>query len=736
MDDAQSKSASQSGTSRLRGLIATLKQSALIRNAAHLSVGQTIRLGTQAVYFVVVARALGPRSYGEFVAISAIAMIVYPFSGFGTNVLFVKNVKSGKRLANLCWGNGLLLILVTGSIFTAALVILNSLLHFKMPALALGCVCLGELVFARLADLAAFGFSAIDRMKQTAIQNSVLSLLRLAAILGLVVFLPRITLNEWVIACLLTSVIGSLYAVWETSKAWGAPTFNFSAMKQDLSEGFFFSVGESARSIYNDIDKTMLARLSDFGSTGIYGAAYRIIDVSMTPIRSLLTAAFPEMFRRGVDGMRATYPYAMSLIKRSGVAGLVLSGALILGAPLFSFVLGPKYAEVTPAIRWLALIPLLRCGHLFLADAFSGAGLQYVRVGIQLFVALLNIAANLIILPRWSWRGAAWTSVGCDAILLLFLWIAAQIFLRRQKPAHSISSRENGSWLGLTTKRIKRFATGQFLELYLKLFWKQLYKQGRAAQLAEPLVVSLTSYPPRFAKLSLTLRSILAQSIKPDQLILWIADGDFDKLPAEVLALQAYGLTIRTCQNLRSYKKIIPLLQEGNNCSVLIADDDVYYQRDWIQHFVSSYTPDSKTVLCGRAHWMAFDDHGEIEPYLSWLPVREHTSSPLIFPTGVGGVLYPPDIFHKDVTRVDLFNRYCPSADDIWLYWMASLNGAEFRKVGDTKEPQNWSGSQKVMLTRQNVQDGGNDAQIASMHRAYPHPALCVGLETTSQIDS
>ena len=63
-----------------------------------------------------------------------------------------------------------------------------------------------------------------------------------------------------------------------------------------------------ALTIYNDIDKIMLSKLSDLASTGVYAAAYRIIDVSLTPVRSLVAAAYPQFFRKGVPGrMRATY---------------------------------------------------------------------------------------------------------------------------------------------------------------------------------------------------------------------------------------------------------------------------------------------------------------------------------------------------------------------------------------------------------------------------------------------
>jgi O-antigen/teichoic acid export membrane protein len=108
-------------------------------------------------------------------------------------------------------------------------------------------------------------------------------------------------------------------------------------------------------------------------------------------------------------------------------------------APLLPHILGSKYDAVVPAVRWLALIPFLRCLHSFLADALSGAGLQRTRMAIQVLAAVINVALNLVILPRYSWRGAAWTSLACDGLLVVMFWFTALYYLRRQdrlSPAH------------------------------------------------------------------------------------------------------------------------------------------------------------------------------------------------------------------------------------------------------------------------------------------------------------
>ncbi len=276
----------------------------------HLSIGQGLRLVIQAAYFVLIARSLGPTAYGAFASVVALAAVLGPFSGMGTTNLFIRDVRSGKREPVICWGNGLLITVVSGSLLTVVVLLVNHLFHLKTSYFIVLVVCISDLVFMKITELAAFGFAASNRMKDTSIQSVVISLLRLLAIGILVLTLRHVSLSEWVWAYLVSGMVGTGYAVYRGTALWGRPQLQLSSLREDLSEGLFFSISTSATSIYNDVDKIMLGRLSDFASTGIYSAAYRLIDVSMTPVRSLVSAAYPVFFNKGVGGIRATHPYA------------------------------------------------------------------------------------------------------------------------------------------------------------------------------------------------------------------------------------------------------------------------------------------------------------------------------------------------------------------------------------------------------------------------------------------
>jgi O-antigen/teichoic acid export membrane protein len=94
-------------------------------------------------------------------------------------------------------------------------------------------------------------------------------------------------------------------------------------------------------------------------------------------------------------------------------------------------ILGPEYRYTAEALRWLALLPVLKVMHYFLSDSLTGAGYQGVRTCIQGGVALFNVLINLWIIPAYSWRGAAWSSIASDALLACSVGTAAFVLSRR-----------------------------------------------------------------------------------------------------------------------------------------------------------------------------------------------------------------------------------------------------------------------------------------------------------------
>lgn len=191
------------------------------------------------------------------------------------------------------------------------------------------------------------------------------------------------------------------------------------------------------------------------------------------------------------------------------------------------------------------------------------------------------------------------------------------------------------------------------------------------------LLVSLTSYSDRLDTVHLTILSLLNQTVTPEKLILWLADDEpaIDKLPSTLTDLIPFGLEIKYCADIRSYKKLIPTLELYPEKVIVTFDDDVIYPNSQLEMLYRAHLNSPTDVICHRAHRITRDKNGDILPYKLWAKDLSFSEKAIdLFPVGIGGVLYPPRSLHQDVYKRELFTELCPYADDIWFKVMACLN--------------------------------------------------------------
>lgn len=247
----------------------------------------------------------------------------------------------------------------------------------------------------------------------------------------------------------------------------------------------------------------------------------------------------------------------------------------------------------------------------------------------------------------------------------------------------------------------------------------------------EKIIVSLTTFPSRINEVYFTIYSILNQSCKPDKVILWLTHEEFPNkevgLPQRLLNLKSYGLEICWCNNIRSYNKLIPTLKLYSNNIILTIDDDIYYDEHMIEYLYKAYLKsDKRTIICHRAHKINFDNNGNIASYNKWdKNIKGLDISYRNLLTGVGGVLYPSNIFYKDVDNINLIKSICPTADDIWFWAMAVLNNTKICVIENNISNLKYVNLEKQLkgintLESINVFANKNDEQIKILIKSYP----------------
>lgn len=256
------------------------------------------------------------------------------------------------------------------------------------------------------------------------------------------------------------------------------------------------------------------------------------------------------------------------------------------------------------------------------------------------------------------------------------------------------------------------------------------FKQNGTTGDDKGIIISLTSFPQRMYEIHYTLYSLLTQSVKPAKVILWLGEEQFPNLekdiPEKILKLKENGLVIGWCKNLYSYTKLIPTLKQYPGNIIVTADDDIYYEKDWLEILIKNHETNPETIICHRAHKVKLSKNG-IAPYKKWpKKIKTGKASYLNFLTGVGGVLYPQNCFYKDVLNENLFMELAPKADDVWFWTMSVLNKTKtivakncIRELTYINPDRERGLTNEITLFSSNKK-GGNDLQIEKVLNHYP----------------
>lgn len=410
----------------------------LFRSTLWIASGLALRIGFQGIYFVLVARALGAREYGAYVAVLAIVAIAAPFASLGSGNLLIKHVARNPQTFSRHWGKALVTTIVSGTILLGLVSTAGKVwLPASVPLQLVLAVGAADLLFVRLVDVSAMAYQAYERSSRTALFQVLLSPLRLLGAMGLIAGTAAPTAVGLGVVYLASAVVGGALAVTLVSRELGKPEFPIRHWSAELREGAYFATTLSAQSVNSDIDKAMLARLATLEATGVYGAAYRLVDMAFLPVTSLLIVTYPRFFQHGSRGVRATARYSKPLLGMGVAYGLCAAGALYVLAPALSLLLGSEYRQGVAAARWLCVLPLLKAIHYFGANALTGAGYQGVRTLILLCIAAGNVLLNIWLIPRYSWQGAAVATLLSDGMLGVVIWIIVWYLCRQGRPVAS-----------------------------------------------------------------------------------------------------------------------------------------------------------------------------------------------------------------------------------------------------------------------------------------------------------
>jgi O-antigen/teichoic acid export membrane protein len=444
------------------------------RDVAIQIVVRVLNLGLGVVVTALVARALGDAGFGQWSTILVVVQLISYFTSFGVESVVIREATAEPAREGEWLG---------------ALLILRSLL--SLPAVLLGLVVVlllqesTAMLVAGLVLLAQTPFNVGASLRvthQLRVSNWVpMAILTLNSVLWgaavIVIYVVGGGLVPLAVTMTVTSILtATLQAIAAVKIA--RPNLRPSREATMRLARVGLPVGLSGLLVlaYARIDQLLVFAIAGSTAAGLYGAEYRIVEQAhlipvsmMTTLMPILAAAWTANRERAlrISWLAAEYLTVASL------GGLAVS--LVVARPLTVLLYGEDFASAAPALPVLAGAFVFICFGYLTGNLVLIAGLQRRLVAIGLIGLVVNVAGNAVLIPAWGFMGAAWMTLGTEAVVV----IATAVMLRRR--------------LGLTLPPLGRMArilaASATLALLLEIF------SGLGGSLAILLVIAAIAYP-------------------------------------------------------------------------------------------------------------------------------------------------------------------------------------------------------------------------------------------------
>jgi O-antigen/teichoic acid export membrane protein len=186
-----------------------------------------------------------------------------------------------------------------------------------------------------------------------------------------------------------------------------------------LRESWPLFINQLLQSLFFKVDALLLPALAGNAAAGTYAAAYKVSEGAGIISSSFTLALFPRLSRE--TNLANAYALALRLLLQIGVP--LAAGIALLSEPIVAVVGGRDYLpdSATALAILICYLPLSYANGLT-QYVLIAAGKQRLLTVAFAAALVFNVAANFLLIPRYSYIGAAWVTVISEVVLLIPFW--------------------------------------------------------------------------------------------------------------------------------------------------------------------------------------------------------------------------------------------------------------------------------------------------------------------------
>jgi O-antigen/teichoic acid export membrane protein len=367
-----------------------------------------------------VARHLGPEQYGLLSFAMAFVTLFAPLASLGLEDIVVRNLVRDPAVKEETLGTAFVLRLVGGASSIAAATLVVSLLVTSDGLTRWLVAILAAGALFQAFNVIECWFNSQVQAKYTVLARSaaflVCSALRIALIVtgaSLIWFAVVATVE---VALASIGLVTVYRARGGTLVSWRPTLVTARSLIAD-SWPLFFSI--ISITLYQRIDQVMLQAAVGSAEVGIYSVAVRLVDAWAFIPSAIYWSVFPSILEAKREGEAVFHERLQRFYNLMAFSAYVVAvGATVAGPWLVRVLFGESYSgagAILVVLSWANLFTSLEIAR----TAFLNAQ-NWNRVYLAMIVAggALNIALNLVLIPRFGGLGAAVAS-------LVAYWFAA-----------------------------------------------------------------------------------------------------------------------------------------------------------------------------------------------------------------------------------------------------------------------------------------------------------------------
>jgi O-antigen/teichoic acid export membrane protein len=388
----------------------------LLKNAVSLfSSGVADRVANFALTIVAV-RVLSQYAFGGYTLIQALLMFGGLVVNFGIELVVVRTVSRDRFQARRVFGAAIVVMLMLALPAWGGIVALACLLRYPAEIQQLAMLAGVALPAMAVSQACVAILKALQRMEIFAVVSGSLSLI--TALLGIVALLNGLGLNTLVWLLVIKAIVDGAILLYVIHRKFVPLVliWDVALLRLLLRQAAPIALLMMYSILLRRVDILLLGRLQTLNDVAVYGAVVRLSALLALVSASFVDALFPMLSSRwgdSRDASRRLYEKSLSFFSVLGFP--IAFGTTILAVPILHLLFGETYVAGAVALAllgWAYLFSVIGgpVGSLLIIAA-DRLGRLILLAGL---VVVLDVSLNLLLIPRFSYVGAATVTLLCS----------------------------------------------------------------------------------------------------------------------------------------------------------------------------------------------------------------------------------------------------------------------------------------------------------------------------------